>query len=189
MRKIGVCLLGLLLASCSIAEHNQENITKLTITKNCDLLLETIWPLQGTGNYLQKIHVKTKNHAHTFLLNLEIENYSLKAIAIHDIQGRIYDIHLTPDDLKWSAIPEIKDTLKPEYILIDFLLTHLSLAVLSKVSPTLHITEKKNVRIIKKNGEILRTIKMSNKQNNMWQTVKIHNPKQDYTLDIETVTE
>lgn len=182
-------MLSLLLVSCSIPEQNQDNMTKLNITKSSDLLLSKIWPLQGKGNYLQKIHVKTKNQSHTFLLNLAIENYSLKAIAIHDIQGRIYDIHLTPNNLEWSAIPEIKDTLKPEYILIDFLLTHLSLTNLSRVCPTLHITEEKNVRIIKENKEILRTIKMSNQTNNMWQTVEIHNPKQGYTLDIETVTE
>lgn len=189
MRKISVYLLGLLLVSCSMPEQNQDNKTKLNMTKSSDLLLSKIWPLQGKGNYLQKIHVQTKNQSHMFLLNVTIENSSLKAIAIHDIQGRIYDIHLTPDNLEWSAIPEIKDTLKPEYILIDFLLTHLSLTNLSKVCPTLHITEKKNVRTIKENDEILRTIKMSNKKNNIWHTVQIHNPKQGYTLDIETVTE
>jgi hypothetical protein len=189
MKKIGNYFFCFLLASCSMPEQNQQNIKKLNITQNNDMLLEKIWPLHGAGNYLQKIHVKTNNQSHTFLLNLAIANYALQAIAIHDIQGRIYDIHLTPDDLKWSAIPEIQNTLKPEYILIDFLLTHLSLADLSKVCPTLDITEKKNIRIIKANGEILRTIKMSNKQNDIWQTVTIHNPKHHYTLDIETVTE
>ena len=89
MRSILLCVCSLFLASCSSFDHTQKSITKLAITKQNDLLLSKIWPLKGTGTYLQKIDVNTKDQAHSFLLHLTLEAYSLKAVAIHTIQGRI----------------------------------------------------------------------------------------------------
>ena len=187
MKNILLSLCGFLLLSCSVHEQNKRDIKQIAITKNSDLLLSKIWPLKETGSYLQKMDVRTKDQSHSFLLHLTVEAYSLKAIAIHDLQGRIYDLHLTPQDLKWSAIPEIKNTLKPDYILIDFLLTHLSLSDLKKACPTLTVIEKHKKRIIKYNDDILRTITMLDKKNGMCQNIKIQNPEHNYTLNIQSV--
>lgn len=189
MKNILLSLCGFLLLSCSVHEQHKQDVKKIAITKNCDLLQSKIWTLKDTGSYLQKIDVNTKDQSHSFLLHLTVDAYSLKAIAIHDLQGRIDDLHLTPQDLKWSAIPEIKNTLKPEYILIDFLLTHLSLSDLKKACPTLTVIEKHKKRIIKDNDDILRTITMLDKKNGLCQNITIQNPKHKYTLSIQTVAQ
>ena len=83
----------------------------------------------------------------------------------------------------------MKEALKPEDILIDFLLTQLSLSGLKKACPTLTVIEKNQKRIIKYNDNILRTITSFDKKNGVWQTVTIHNPEHNYTLSIQTVAQ
>ncbi|CAO5675907.1 MAG: hypothetical protein HEEMFOPI_01152 [Holosporales bacterium] len=169
----------------------KKSIQTVPVGDGGTLSLNHIFPLQGKGQYLQKIEAKAHQQKHVFSLYLDIQPNKLQAIALHDIQGRIYDLTLDEKGLTWSAIPEVAEKIKPDYILADFLLTHLSLNTLKANLKNISIHESyeknKRIRVLEKDGKELRMIKTESLSNNVWKSVEIHNPQFHYVIKIETV--
>lgn len=187
------CLSAILLLGCAAQEFNYKDLHTVPLSKDVPLNLDYIWPIEGEGEYLQQVTANVKDQTHSLSIYLKLDPNKVQAIALHDLQGRVYDMTLTSDGLTWSCVPEIKDKLQPDYILADFLLTHLSLKTLKKCLKDVDIQEtiknNERTRILKKGGNIFRTIITSNHDGHIWKTVTINNPEFGYVLSIETVNQ
>ncbi|CAO4835955.1 MAG: hypothetical protein CNLJKLNK_00511 [Holosporales bacterium] len=196
MKIIFYFLVTLWLAGCSSSMNPvvQEGIHIVPVGDGGTLSLDGFFPLEGCGQYIQKIEATAQNQKHIFSLYLDIHPHSLHAIALHDIQGRIYDLMLDfHKGLTWSSIPEVAEKLKPDYILADFLLTHLSCENLKKNLKGVSIHDQyennKRIRVLKKGEKIIRIITTKSIKNHLWQYVEINNPHLQYVIKIETVNQ
>lgn len=203
-------LIGALMGGCASdmenmrdnhkAETSQNVISQdIPLDKDIPLTLSQAWPVlynhMEQGTYLQKINTKALNKDFTITVHLSINNHKIEFIALHDIYGRIYHLVWTPHDLTWEASDHLPDTVRPENIILDFLLVHLPHKDLAdflkkqngkiQVKGT-HAADKER-RLIKEGDNVLRDIKMEWQQGIFWKTVTLRNPQYDYTLNIETV--
>lgn len=163
---------------------------KVPISKTSYLNLAKSWPLKIQGTYLQKVKATVRGEPYVFSVHLSLENRKLEAIAYNDVYGRLYHLTWTPQQISWIATEVVPEILRPENIIADFLLTHLPLEDLKTMLDAARVREEEcveNIRIIEKEGQILRRISRHNCIGDLWKKVTIQNPEIGYELDIETV--
>lgn len=204
-----IILLGVLLGACAQQTNPMLDTTPASPENrlNLDMALDTDIPLTlrqvgpiffekfNAGTYLQKVTTKAQGQEFTLTVHLSIENQKIEFIALNDIYGRIYHLVWTPDQLIWEASEHLPETVRPEHIILDFLLIHLpndDLKTLlaaqgNRVQQKAAPYPEKGTRLITEGNTILRDIKRDNQQGIFWKMVTLHNPKYDYTLHIETV--
>lgn len=188
--------LSTIMGCASTSPPLQKNISSVPVAQNVNLDLTHISLQEMQGSYLQRIKTTIKNkqggtQEHIVSVYLTVGAKKIDAIAFNDVAGRLYQLTWTPNELMWARSKYVPATLKPENIIADFLLTHLSLsqlnAALSGAIAEEKIDKQTKVRVIKSDGDILRVIKYSQPLKNIWQEVVLINPQWGYTLDIQTV--
>ncbi|MBP6950774.1 MAG: DUF3261 domain-containing protein [Alphaproteobacteria bacterium] len=183
-------LLVVFLTGCAL--NTIEGEQKIPVGHMCHLTLGKGWPIKSQGTYLQKITVVVQDERHTFTVHLTLEDQKLDAIAFNDVYGRLYHLTWTPQQISWEAPAALADTLRPENSIADFLLTHLPVEHLTMSLTGAQVREEKNaektVRVIEKDGDVLRRISYDTPLGDFWEKVSIQNPQSGYILDIQTVS-
>jgi hypothetical protein len=187
-----IVLLALILIGCaSNTVETGEVEQTVPISKTSHLCLMKSWLIKNQGTYLQKIKATMAGKQHTFSVHLTLGQQKLEAIAFNDVYGRLYHLIWTPEKISWTASENISEFLRPEYIIADFLLTHLSLEYLKTALEGAEVREEeesaRNVRMIENKGATLRKIYRSTSIGYLWEKITIQNPEVGYELDIETV--
>lgn len=188
-----IVLLGTLaLSGCATNTIEMVDETKLVpISTASHLNLAKAWPLKAQGRYLQKVKTTIPGEQHIFSVHLTIEDQKLEAIAFNDVYGRLYHLTWTPQKITWIATDAIPEMLRPGHIIADFLLTHLPLEDLKTALEDALVREEEkseeNIRIIEKDGQILRRMSRHKFLGYLWKKVSIQNPEIGYELQIETV--
>lgn len=161
------------------------------ISASSHLNLAKAWPLKAQGIYLQKLKATVRGEQHIFSVHLTIGDQKLEAIAFNDVYGRLYHLTWTPQKTTWVATEAIPEMLRPEHIIADFLLTHLPLEDLKASLDDAHVREEEKseekIRIIEKEGQVLRRMSCHKFLGYLWKKVIIQNPGIGYELEIETV--
>jgi hypothetical protein len=184
-----------ILAGCVSTVKIETSLETVPVSADSTLNIQHAWPLNKKGTYLQKIATtidyKGHHEEHIFSLYLTLDNEKLDAIAFNDISGRLYQLTWQPNSIEWSRSKYIPATLKPENIIADFLLTHLSAEQLKKSLTGAEVyeaeTKQGKVRVIKNQSGVLRKMTYANPLGDLWKDVTIVNPKLGYTLKIQTV--
>lgn len=192
MHKLIVLLLALTLVGCAktIVQKSNGALPPDAIPA---VVLNTanVWPLQNIGTYLQKITVSSKSgKKHSFSAHITIEQGRLEVVAFADLAGRLYKMEWTPEDLTWEGSSFVPDMIKPEHIITDFLIVHLSPKHLESVLEGAQVYDRiegsSKSRIVSV-GQPIRTVKYSNFTDDLWGYVAIENPKLGYKIEIQTV--
>ena len=185
---IAALLSSVLLTGCATPPQSSqhEDAQSLAITPTSRLKINDVWPLKLQGTYLQKIKAVVKGQEHTFSVHITLSPEKLEFVAFNDMIGRVYHLVWTPTKTTWESSEHIPDTMKPENIIVDFLLAHLPHEKLALDGA--EATEEDGVRFIQQPNGLARKITRKGQMGDMWQTVTIENPLLGYTLMIETVT-
>lgn len=185
---------SLTLAGCSTPQRKgletelaQPDVSRVPVSKSSHLNLEHVWPLKLRGTYLQKMKTTVQGEQHIFSLHLILEDQKLEAVAFNDMYGRLYQLTWTPQKISWAASETIPESMRPEYIIADFLLTHLPLEDLRASLNNAQVREENNIRLIESNSKVLRRISYDKPLEDLWEKVIIQNPEFEYELDIQTV--
>ncbi|MDF2576906.1 MAG: hypothetical protein K0S74_390 [Chlamydiales bacterium] len=172
-------------------EIKEEDTFRAPISKNIYIDLPEVWPLQSPGKYLQKLTVERNHHKSTLSLHLDIQPEQLNTVAFNEIQGKMYQINLSPQKFTWNSSPHLSSNLKPEYILADFFASNLPIQQLQKSlkgGTVEEITEgDKVIRLIRnQENKLVRKITASERIGSLWQKLIIENPEHRYTLVVQT---
>jgi hypothetical protein len=190
MKYFKVFLLSVTLAGCATDILEKKDLQTAQVCKDSYLNLDQSW-LNTSGVYLQKLKTTVQGKPFTFSVHLTLEKGKMEAIAFNDLLGRLYHLTWTPENISWEASEHIPNTLQPDYIIADFLLTHLPEDQLKTAlkGAQLHQTgdSENNVREIKSHGEICRKIYRHKPLDALWKKVTLVNPEWKYELEIETV--
>ncbi len=190
MQKIIVLFVFIILSGCAGTRFSKEPPSQISISRTVKLNTAPVWPLKIKGTYLQKVTATAWGKQQSFSVYLTLDNEMLEAIAFNDVAGRLYRLKWTPQNVIWEGSDYIPSMIKPDNILIDFLLAHLPIQQLNSVLKGARVFEKGNLacktRQIK-NKKILRTIVYSQPMGYMWGHVVIENPVIGYKLVIQTV--
>lgn len=190
MKYFKAFLLSLFLAGCANNILEKKDIQTAQVCKTSYLNLDQSW-LNTSGVYLQRIKTTVKGKPFTFSVHLTLEKGKMEAIAFNDLLGRLYHLTWTPETLSWEASKHIPSLLQPDYIIADFLLTHLPLDQLKTALMAAELRQEgdteNNIREIKSNGEVCRKIYRHKPLGALWKKVTILNPEWKYELEIETV--
>jgi len=169
----------------------QKEVQVVPVSKTSHLRLSKAWPLKNQGTYLQKVSTTIQGETQSFSVHLTLEDQKLEAIAFNDAFGRLYHLIWTPITLSWDGSDHIPNTLQPDSIIADFLLSYLPLKQLQTVLEGAQVREEKrnkeSVRWIESQSSVLRKIHRYNSMEYLWEKVTIHNPEVGYQLDIQTV--
>lgn len=224
LNKLIVIMTGSLLGGCAsesvkitesqhpIESHKLKSLDPAEITINTPLdpmmplTLKQAWPLfyneAHHGRYLQKIKTSVQNQDFTITVHLTIGLNKIEFIALNDIYGRVYDLVWTPDSITWKASEHLPKTVRPENILTDFILAHLSAENLKNSASKL---SHENIRIFetespqnrqtiiqdvcgqKSTEGKLWVIERQTPMDLFWKTVTLRNLQFGYTLEIQTV--
>lgn len=192
MQKILIILAVVILAGCTGARYSQEPPPKISVTRSVKLNTERIWPMEIKGTYLQKVTASARGKQQTFSVHLTLDEWLLEAVAFNDVAGRLYQLKCTPDNVDWVGSPYVPSIIKPDNILVDFLLVHLPANQLQSLLQGARVHENGNesrkTRTIK-DRSVLRIINYDHPIGAMWGHVTIENPSMGYKLDIETVAQ
>lgn len=173
----------------SSEQNKTPPLANIPIDANCTLHTTNIWPLKNTGSFLQQFTVRANGKKRSFSLHVTIEPHKLEAIAYNDMVGRLYTLVWAPDNLLWEGSTHIPEMIKPENIVLDFLLTHLPANDLQRGLQGAFVYERNDnntkERIIK-SQETLRTITYKHPFGNNFGFLLIDNPKVGYKLEIKT---
>jgi hypothetical protein len=162
--------------------NNSNKLLDQTIV----LDLKKVWPLLQCGEYLQQIKINVHGKQYDFLVHLAVNANSLQAIAYNDIFGKIYRLTWESSGISWEYNKYIPIKLKPDNIILDFLLCNLPLNVLNSAMHGAYGVDLGNLRLIKNELRILRKIYRYKKINNLYSKVVINNNQSRYSVIIET---
>lgn len=187
-----IIILAFCLNSCASTHFMKSPPSQIPISRSVNLDTDNVWPLTIQGTFLQQITCTAMGKKQSFSVHLTLEDMMMEAIAFNDVAGRLYRLHWTPGNVNWEGSKYIPSVIKPENILLDFLLVHLPADQLGKVLKGAHVHENDNnygkTRIIQ-GSNFRRTIYYSNPMGAMWGHVVIENPIVGYKLEIQTVTQ
>lgn len=165
----------------------QPAISRVPVSKTSHLSLDHVWPLKLRGTYLQKMKTTVQGEQHTFTLHLTLEDQKLEAVAFNEMYGRLYQLTWTPQKISWVASDAIPESMRPEYIIADFLLAHLPLEDIKNALDNAQAREENKTRLIESNGILVRRISYDKPLGDLWEKVVIQNSEMGYELDIQTV--
>jgi hypothetical protein len=168
-------------------ERVQPEASRVPVGKTSYLSLTNVWPLKLKGTYLQKMKTTVQGEQHTFTLHLILDDQKLEAVAFNDMYGRLYQLTWTPQKTSWVASDAIPESMRPEYIIADFLMTHLSLEDLNASLDNAQAKEENNIRLIESDSKVLRRISYDKPSGDLWEKIVIENPEMGYELNIQTV--
>jgi hypothetical protein len=196
MHKIIILILAIALVGCSTTRFPREEIPQQVPAKHVStnpviqLNKAKIWPLKINGIYLQKVTATINGKQQSFSVHLTADERMIEIIAFSDMAGRLYKLKYTPQGVHWEGSSSIPSIIKPENIMTDFLMIHLSAKELQNSLPGSHVREtadatgKTRVVMLQK---VLRKITYKRPLGTMWEHVTIENPAARYRLDIQTV--
>lgn len=185
-------ILAICLNSCAGKHYMKSTPSQIPISRTVKLNTDNVWPLTIQGTFLQQITCTAMGKQQSFSVHLTLEDMMLEAIAFNDVAGRLYSLHWTPWNVDWEGSKYIPSVIKPENILLDFLLVHLPAHQLRRVLKGADVYENDNnngkTRIIQ-GSNVKRTIYYSKPMGAMWGHVIIENPLIGYKLEIQTVSQ
>ena len=187
---IFLCLLSVFLSSCgslSPAKKSTQKIEIIALEKDVFIEAGNLFPLPFEGVYLQHLTSTFKNKKHEFSVHLTLSPNAFKAVAFNDIAGQLYELNWQEDSLTWTSSSFIPKHFNPQYILADFLITHLPLETLQKHLKGATAFDTKNKRILQKNDTIVREVIYENSPQNSLQNARLRNARRHYELHIKTV--
>jgi len=192
MKKLLIVLAAIALVGCAGTRFSEKPPSEFPVSKSAKLNTSKVWPLKMKGTYLQKITATAKGKQQSFSVHLTLDDWMLEAVAFNDMAGRLYNMQWTPDNVYWDGSPYIPSMVKPEYILVDFLLAQLPINQLQSILKGARVVEQGiqggKTRTVY-DDKVLRTINYKNPIGSMWGNVIIDNPGIGYRLDIQTVTQ
>lgn len=188
--------LTLALGGCSIHDPksdfspSQEKIAekRVELAPGVYLNLRKLWPLRGSGSYLQRVKTVVGKQEHSVSVHITLTPDRLDFIAFNDIIGRLYTLTWTEDKTEWQASDYIPSSMCPENIIGDFLLVHLDLNQLNQSLEGAQVIDRNDERVIQTCDGVIRKITRQNRQKDFWKKATIENSKLGYYLEIETVT-
>jgi hypothetical protein len=191
---LALVLVPLILSGCSLSHTEleqslltQDNKSVIEMGRTTKLEVNRIWPLTVQGTYLQNVKTTVQGQEYAFSVHLTLESNKIECVAYNEIYGRLYHLTWTPTAITWETSEHISATVKPENVMADFLLIHLSFEQLKSSLIGATVREENNQRIIEGHSGVLRKINRQNPIKGMWQSAMLYNPEFDYKLDIQTV--
>jgi hypothetical protein len=159
------------LASCTGVRYAQQPPSTISVNRNVKLNTKMIWPMEIKGSYLQKVTVSVMGKQQTFSVHLTMDEWMLETVAFNDFAGRLYHLKCTPDYVDWEGSAFVPSIIKPDNILVDFLLVHLPEDQLKRLIQGASVFEKGDstakTRLIK-NRNVLRVIHYQHPIGQMW---------------------
>ena len=185
-----LCLSPLFFSGCGSLPTPKippQKIETITLEKGVFIEIDKLFPLPFEGVYLQRLTSTFKGKTHEFFVHLTLTPNTFKAVAFNDIAGQLYELNWHADTLTWAPSSFIPEHFNPQYILADFLITHLPVKTLQKQLKGATVLETKNKRILQKGDIILREITYGNAVQTPLKNAHLKNPQHQYDLDIKTV--
>lgn len=179
-----------LMTGCAgVKKQKFDSLATSQIQTEDGILMSTSdsFPLPFKGKFIQHVSVQSSAGKTQFSVHLTLDPHIIKAVAFHQIFGRVYEFTWTSEGLEHSASKHLPPHFNPEFVLVDFLTAYAPLSLLQKQLIGSEISDTGNVREIRKGTTLLRQITRQAPFNGLWKKVHLRNLVYNYQLTIETI--